>query len=439
MAPSAARPAWVEPDRPRLTRSGLFLLGAVLSFPIVAAFVALAAPRLALLQHRTLPVLTANHLATLGWGTMIAIGALHQLLPAAAGVRRDPGPEVTAQFALHVLGVILLAGGFWTKGTALLITGGSAVVASILITLTVTGMVVRRRTRWSAALSLIAAAVGSLGLVVLWGLLLALNWRFAFWPALLLPAGVQVHLALGLGGWFGMLIAGASYYLLPRFAGMKTMPPVRPGLVLAGLTGGIAAVIVGAFGVPLLVRVGLGLIGAAGGVYTRDISSLLRAWRTRAPDLTRTHWQIVGVVTAVLSAGAILYALGVLPDRTRWLIAGVTWFLLGWVTLTITGQAYKVTPFLMWHYRFALGMPALQVPRLDAPYWPRAGVPTMLLLTAGGVLISLGALLGQAAVGRAGGALFFAGACAFSYLLGYSWLPVLWKVRGTRAIPAPPG
>lgn len=437
MAPSRAQPAWVEPDRPRLTRSGLFLSGAVLSFPIVAAFVALAAPRLALLQYRTLPVLTANHLVTLGWGTMIAIGALHQLLPAAAGVRRDPGPEVTVQFVLHLLGVVLLATGFWTKAGALLIAGSSAIVASILITLTAAGIVVRRRTRWSAALTLIAAAVGSLGLVVLWGLILVLNWRFAFWPALL-TRGVQVHLALGLGGWFGMLIAGASYYLLPRFAGLKTMPLVRPGLVLAGLTAGIAAVIVGAFGLPLLLRVGLGFFGAAGVVYTRDLSSLLRAWNTRAPDLTRTHWQLVGVVTAVLSAGAILYALGVLPDRPRWLIAGVTWFLLGWVTLTITGQTYKVTPFLMWHYRFALGMPALEVPRLDAPYWPRAGLPTMVLLASGAALISLGALLGEVVLSGAGGALFFAGACAFSYLLGYSWLPVLWKVRGTRGIPAPP-
>jgi len=438
MPQSGAQPAWVEPDRPRLTRSGLFLLGAVLSFPVVAAFVAVAAPRLALLQHRTLPVLTANHLVTLGWGTMIAIGALHQLLPAAAGVRRDPGPEVTAQFALHVLGVVLLATGFWTKATGLLMAGGGMVAASILITGTAAAIVVRRRTRWSAALTLVAAAVGALALVVLWGLTLALNWRYAFSPVLL-ARGLQVHLALGLAGWFGMLIAGASYYLLPRFAGLKGMPPVRPTLVLGEMTAGIAAMVIGAFDNPLVVRVGLALIGAAGIMYARDLTSLLRAWKIRAPDLTRTHWRLVAVGTGALSAGAILYALGVLPDRTRWLVAGVSWFLLGWVTLTITGQAYKVTPFLMWYYRFALGMPALDVPRLEAPYWPRAGLPTMLLLTAGGALISLGVLLGWAAVSGAGGLLFFAGACAFSYLLGYSWLPVLWKVRGKPSIPAPPG
>ena len=94
--------AWVQPDRPRLNRSGLFLIAAILLFPVVAAFVALAAPKLATLQHRSLPVLTANHLVTLGWGTMVAIGALHALLPAAAGVRQDVPHIVRWQFATRL-------------------------------------------------------------------------------------------------------------------------------------------------------------------------------------------------------------------------------------------------------------------------------------------------------------------------------------------------
>jgi hypothetical protein len=262
-----------------------------------------------------------------------------------------------------------------------------------------------------------------------------LNWRFAFAPPLLLPAGLQVHLALGLGEWFGMLIAGASYYLLPRFAGMKTAPRVRLGFVLAGLRGGITLVIVGALAVSPLLRVGVLLIGLTGLAYAADVTSFLRAWRPRTPDLTRAHWQIGVASTLTLSVGAILYALRLLPDAPRWVIAGVAWFLLGWVTPTITGQVYKVTPFLMWYYRFALGMSALEVPRLDAPYWPRVGILPLLCLTAGSFLISLGILVGQVALGQGGGVLFLAGAGIFSYMMGYSWLPVLWKVRGDQTLP----
>lgn len=430
-------PVWVQPDRPHITRSGLFLLGAVLAFPIVAGFVWAAAPRLALLQHRALPVLTANHLVTLAWGTAIAIGALHQLLPAAAGVRRDPGPEVLVQFAVHLLGVLLLAAGFWTRHTGLLIGGGSLIAASILATLTVAAVVLRRRTRWSVSLTYITAALAALGLTVLWGLLLALNWRLAFWRALLLPMGLQVHLTLGLVGWFGLLIIGVSYYLLPRFTTLKDLTRVRPHGILAGLLLSIACLISGAFVAAIITRIGLLLAALAGFIYTGDILRFLSAWRAKARDLTRTHWQIVAVETGVLSLGTAAWALGLLGG-IRWLVAGIAFFLLGWVTLTITGQAYKVTPFLMWHYRFALGMPALEVPRLESPYWPRAGTAPMLLLAAGGLLISLGALGGWPAVAHAGGAAFFAGACLFSYLLGYSWLPVVWRARQPASIPGPP-
>lgn len=432
-----SQPVWIQPDRPHVTRSGRFLVGAVLAFPIVGGFVWAAAPRLALLQHRALPVLTANHLLTLAWGTAIAIGALHQLLPAAAGVRRDPGPEVTAQFVVHVLGVLLLAAGFWTRHTGLLIGGGSLIVASILTTLGVAVVVLRRRTRWSVSLTYVTAALAALGLTVLWGLLLALNWRLAFWRALLLPMGLQVHLSLGLVGWFGLLIVGVSYYLLPRFTTMKDLTRVRPAWVLGALLLSIACLMTGAFVAAVVTRIGLLLAALAGFLYTADMLKFLAAWREKARDLTRTHWQIVAAETLVLSLGAAARAVGLIGG-VRWLLAGVVLFLLGWVTLTITGQAYKVTPFLMWHYRFALGMPALEVPRLEAPYWPQAGTAPMLLLAAGGLLISLGALGGWPAVGYAGGAAFFAGACLFSYLLGYSWLPVVWRARRPAPIPGPP-
>ncbi|MDR7467317.1 MAG: hypothetical protein QN176_08530, partial [Armatimonadota bacterium] len=255
---------WLPPDRPRLTRSGLFLVGAVLTFPGVAAAVALASPKLALLQHRSAVVLAANHLVTLGWGTMIALGALHQLLPAAAGVRHEPGPLVVAQFAVHLAGVALLASGFWWRATLVLITGGGAIVASVLASALTAVWVARRRTRWNDALTLVVAAIASLVLVTGWGLLLGLNWRYAFWPALLRPPGLTVHLTLGLLGWFGCLIVGVSYYLLPRFTSRRSLEGTHLRLIGLLLGGGIAALLAGAFASPFLIRAGLVAVGAAG-------------------------------------------------------------------------------------------------------------------------------------------------------------------------------
>ena len=430
--------AWVQPDRPHLTRSGLFLAGAVLLFPVVAAFVAVAASKLATLQHRSLPVLTANHLVTLGWGTMVALGALHQLLPAAAGVRHDPSRLAGWQFGIHLWGVIILGAGFWSRHTGALIVGGSAVVCSVLISAGTAWWVLARRTRWSWPLSYVTIAVAGLVAATAWGTTLALNWRFGFWKALLLPMGLTVHLTLGLVLWFALLITGISYYLLVRFTTHRTLDDMLVGTVFVLLLAGAAAVLTGAFIHPLLVRAGLLALGAAGLIYVGDLRRFIRAWG-RALDVTRVHWQLIAVETTLLSVGLIAYGVNVLPDPTRWIVAGISLFLTGWVTLAITGQAYKVTPFLMWYYRFALGMAAYDVPRMEAPYWPRTALPPLLLLGGAGPLISLGVLLGTPWISAAGGVVYFLGACVFSWLLGYSWLPRLWKVRAGPAIPPPPG
>jgi len=382
-------------------------------------------------------VLAANHLVTLGWGTMIALGALHQLLPAAAGVRHEPGRLVVAQFTVHLAGVVLLTVGFWWRATPVLITGGGAIGASVLISALTAAWVLPRRTRWSESLTLVVAAIISLVLVTAWGLLLALNWRFAFWPALLGPMGLVVHLTLGLLGWFGCLIVGVSYYLLPRFTSRRSLEGTRVRTVAALLIGGAGVILIGAFAAPWFLRLGLLVVGAAGVTYAADVRAFAAAWRG-GRDVTRVHWQILLGETAALSLGVIAYALGLLrASATSWIVAGIALYLTGWVTLAITGQAYKVTPFLMWYYRFALGMPAYDVPRMAAPYWPRGALPSLILLGPAGPLISLGVLTGDPRVGGAGGIAFFLGSCVFAYLLGYSWLPRLWRVRG-RAVPAPP-
>jgi len=405
----------------------MFLACAILAFPLVAAFVGAASPKLALLQYRSMRVLAANHLVTLGWRTMVAIGSLHQMLPAAAGVRRDGGVLISFQFGLYLLGVAALTAGFLLRVSPLLIGGGSAIVGSILITLSLAASVLRRRTRWLTSLGYVTFALVCLGGVTVWGLVLVLNWRFMFWRDLLGPLGLMVHLPLGLIGWFATLVAGVSYYLLPRFTGLRDPSRMRPLAVLIGLVGGVVLTVVGQFMVPTAVRLGFLLVALAGVLYTGDLVRFIQAWPRRARDITLAHWVVIAGETGILSVGVLGGVLGLLPgDLERWAVAGVVLFLLGWVTLAITGQAYKVTPFLIWYYRYRLGMTPLEVPRLEEPYWPPAGGPSLLLLASGGPLIALGILLASPAVGALGALAFFFGATVFSYLLGYSWLPRVW-------------
>ncbi len=414
-------------DRPQLSGGVWFLACAILALPLVAVSVLGASPRLALLQYRSMLVLAANHLVTLGWGTMVAIGSLHQMLPAAAGVPRGGDRLMPFQFGLYLVGVTALAAGFGWHLLPLLLFGGGAVFTAILLAIGRATAVLMHRTRWLPSLSYIVVALACLGGVSAWGLILVLNWRFLFWRDLIGPVGLMVHLPLGLIGWFATLVAGVSYYLLPRFTGLKDPSKVHPRAVLVSLSAGLAVTLGGVIVLPAGVRIGLLLVAIGGFLYTADVVRFLHAWPKKARDITRAHWKVIAAETGILSAGLLGWTVGVLPgDPQRWAVAGVSLFLLGWVTLAITGQAYKVTPFLIWYYRYQLGMAPLEVPRLEAPYWPPAGGPSLALLACGGALVALGVLAWSPAVSMLGGLAFFAGAVVFSYLLGYSWLPRLW-------------
>jgi hypothetical protein len=429
MNPQDTTPAGADLFPFQALRASLMILAAMIIFPIAGGFVAAAAPRLVVLQHRSMLALAATHLVALGWGTLVAMGALHQMLPAAVGVRRDLSPLIPAQLAVHAAGVAALVAGFVAGSHLLLIAGGAAITLSIAVLVAVMADVLRRRRRALPVLPYVAAAVVCLAGAAAWGLLIAINWKITFWPALLRAPGLGVHLSLGLIGWFALLIVGVSYYLLPRFAGLREAPG-RPGLIFALLGGGLLALITGASVRPTLVRAGLLLIGVGGLIYAGDLLVLIRAWRTRALDITRAHWWVLTGETAALGIGSLAWALGLLPgEGLRWAIAGVSLFLLGWTTLAITGQVYKVTPFLMWYYRFHLGMSAYEIPRLEAPYWPRAGLPSFGLLAVAAPLVALGVLCRSPALATAGGLAYSAGSALFSLMLGYSWLPVLWTGR----------
>lgn len=438
--PLTAKPAGPPPGAELFPfgalRASLVAIAAVLGFPVVAGFVAVAAPYLAGLQHRAPLPLAANHLVTLGWGTLIAIGALHQLLPAAAGVRRDLSPLVPVQLPIHLCGVALLAAGFASGWHPVTVAGGSGVAASALAMLGMAIGLVRRRGRALSVLRYVVAALVCLAATVLWGLALAINRWLALWPTLLRPAGLGIHLTLGLVGWFALLVVGVSYYLLPRFAGIRN-PMDRQDLVFGGLACGAGLLLVGNVVPGRLVQLGLMVVGLAGLLYAWDLHTMLRAWRTRGRDIVRAHWWVLLVETSGLGAAAAAWGVGLLPgDGLRWGVAGATLFLLGWVTLAITGQAYKVTPFLMWYYRFHRGLSALEVPRLEAPYWPRIALPPLVLLAAAGPVVAAGVLAASPRLCGIGGVAYFVGAVMFAFVLGYSWIPAVWRGRRPPAAAA---
>jgi hypothetical protein len=400
------------------------MTAALLLLPAVGGGAVLAAAPLAAGAFRAWPVLAVNHLATLGWATLVAMGALHQLGPALLGVPVRPGRPALVQCGLALLGLALLAAGFLAHRRGVLVAGGLVTWAAVVAFAWVLGRLIPQRRRWPPPAAGVAASVGYLLLAATWGVLMVTNWRWPFWRHLLTEAGIGTHVTLGLAGWLVQLVVSVSYYLLPRFVGVRPVERGRLPAVLGLLNAGIVVLVAAALGRwGPAARLGVGLLAAAGGVWATDLWRWLRAARGGAPDLTMQHWWVIWAQTVLLAVAGLAWALGWAPvASTRLATAAGTLVLLGWVTLAIMGQLYKVTPFLMWFYRYARGLSALEIPRLPAPYYPREGRLPFYASSAGGVVMAAGVLLRAPWLAVVGAVAFCAGAVAFSLLMAVSWI-----------------
>jgi hypothetical protein len=400
------------------------MAAAVLLLPLLGAGAMLAAPHLTRGNFRAAEVLAVNHLATLGWGTLVAMGALYHLFPAMLGASVRPDRRVLPQVILSASGAVLVVAGFLARLAPLVVLGGFATAAGLVVFLWLLMRALPQRRRWSLPATGVALALGALGLTVVWGLVLGVNRHHAFWPSLLGYAGVGTHAALGLGGWFAQLIISVSYFLLPRFMGARDLGEGRLRLVLWLLNAGVVAFVVAAlWGPALLARAGAVLLAAAGLLYASDLWTFLRGTRGDRPDLTTHHWWVIWAETVILCVAGAGWGLGLLPVEGRRVATGAGGLvLLGWMTLAVMGQLYKVTPFLMWFYRYAQGLTPYEIPRLEAPYYPRAGVPAFYLSAAGGAVFAGGIVVQRSPVSVLGGACLLAGALLFWYLMAVSWL-----------------
>jgi hypothetical protein len=398
-----------------------------LAFPALGVALIVASGSLAAGAYETRPAFVAAHLATLAWGTMTIIGAATQMAPALLGARIPAERTLPWLYALFTAGVATVAAGLASARFGVAAAGGAAInlAAWWFISLLVAGIASAGPKR--AVLSpQIPAALLCLILVLLWGTMLAANLRRPFWPGLLIAhRGLVVHLALGLGGWFGFMVIGVFYRLVPLIHGARVARAGRGAVVLLVAALALAAVLGGVGGaLPWLLRASALLAAAALVLFTAEIVHVLAHRRRRMPDLNVMHWYAVAVYSIMLALIGAGWGAGRLrtdpPDRLGEVT--VSLFLLGWMTQAIVGQLYKITPFLMWYYRATIP-DVLAIPRQPAPYYPGPGRAVFWLSNLGAAGLALGLWSGVRPVAEAGAACVAAAAFVLAYMLAYRWIP----------------
>jgi len=317
------------------------------------------------LEPRSPDGLFRVHLLVLGWATMIAMGAVYQLI----------NVILQTQFFSEKLGFVHY--GFFTAGTTGLLIGfrsadtmwiavcAAMAVVGILLFAVNMGITIWKARQWNAITLSSTAAIACLALTGLLGAAMGLDLAYG-WFGGMHERLFGAHIWLGAIGWFGLLIVGFSFKLLPMFY-LAHDYPTRLQRWIAGLWAAASAV--GAISFLLDahegILAGLILLTAALALYNLHIIQI-RSHRHKPNPGIGIRWA-VGLARAVLiasAAAALAYGIGadLLPSSAYTM--AIWLYLYGWVALTILGYMSKIVPFLWWTHKYGSLIGKQKVPTM---------------------------------------------------------------------------
>ena len=326
------------------------------AFLLAAAGVLLWSGPDALAWRGSPAALAATHFVTLGFMTMVMVGAMLQMLPVLAGA---PVPHVRpAAVIVHAgltLGTTALGLGFVLGQPLAIKTAAWLLGATFAVFVAAAAAALGRAAVRNATVRGAALAVASLVLTVVFGLALAAMYG---WGAPLANLAVRaLHPTWGLLGWTGLLVASVAFQVVPMFQ----MTPQYPARMTRWFTAGaftalIAWSLVAWYASESPADLALGLALAAGyALFAATTLVLQHRRRRRLPDATTAFWQLGMTCALAACVGwAVRLAAPDLPQSVDVAIGVLA--LAGFAVSVIDGMLYKIVPFLAWfHLQASLG------------------------------------------------------------------------------------
>lgn len=366
------------------------------------------------------------HLIALGWGSMIVVGVLYQMIPVLLQV--DLHREDISRFLFWptFLGVSSLIIGFRFWNTSLIAFGGGLTFLSFIAygwNLKGTLLAVQR---WSRQAVAMVSALGFFMFTVFWGFLMTLTLRFGLFGQAI-TGFLASHVVLGIVGWFSLMIFGVAYRLIPMFALSHGYPEHRqgPALVLlgSGVTVSVAAALLGN---RLIGWLGTAIVLVAFVLFALDVVGILKHRRRKRLELV-TKFSIAsvaaGLIALLLAVFHLLFGSAVRLDPERLLRAVGYLVFMGWISFMIIGHLYKIIPFLAWLHRYGDKAGKEAVPLLRELYDKRVADASLWLLVTGTFGAFLGVLMGWGVLLRLFLLANVVGAMAFAYCVRQMFQP----------------
>ena len=357
-------------DAPPIEIPVSFFLTAPLFLATAGAIVLLGGADV--LSNRWQPLtLTATHLGTLGFISMVMMGATYQIVAVVVG---SPVPWPRIAHGVHALFALGVAGFCWgiaRMDPSVVFVAIAALTFAVGLFLVPIGIALSRAPSVDATVFGIRVAVGCFFLAAVAGIWMAHGFSGMGFPGSR-PLWSQAHLCIALVGWVGGLIAAVSWQVLPMFYLAPHSPSaLKWTLQILAAIGAIGpAIILGvdyldllAESPPLLESVAAA--AAAPGIlavwllHPAAAARSLSQRRRKRIDGSLHFWR-AGLSMAPLSALAAIAAWW--HEAPHWDVLFGWIALWGWGGMIMHGMLTRIVPFLVWLHRFAPLIGEMAVP-----------------------------------------------------------------------------
>lgn len=305
-------------------------------------------------QHYFHPHLLAiTHAMALGWGTMMILGASHQLVPVLIEGRLYSIWLGYISFILAAVGIPLLVYGFYFFNMGWQSQWGAVLVnVAILAYLINLSVSMAKSTSENVHAVYVFTASLWLMLTMVVGLLQVFNFTVPILPKDSLHY-LPLHAHMGIIGWFLLLVIGVGSRLIPMFLISKYSNPKLLWIIYGLINGGLLLFLI------------LFLYFPSGAYFFLPVTGILVAvvffgfycygcFKKRIRKQVDPQMKI-----SLISVSMMLLPIGLLFIIIGWLLAGtvdvklimiygfVVFF--GWITAIILGMTFKTLPFIVWH------------------------------------------------------------------------------------------
>jgi hypothetical protein len=371
-------------------------------------------------------LLGLTHLATLGWISMVMMGALYQLVPVVLETKLRSPWLAKRTFWIFLPGAIGVIAHTWTytTGPGLWGSGLLAFTAFILFGANLFATLAQVE-KWNLTGLHILAALLAMVLAALLGVALAYNLWKPYLPGDHLHY-LRAHAHLAFLGWVLLVVMGVAYKLIPMFS-LAHGYSMTAGKWAFGLTSFGTVGLLTAWSFSLFLR----QTGSSGGLeffygvlLAGGIAAFL--WQMGLVYQHRMRKQMdVGMQHTVLSFVflAVAAILGVAqfffpkvwpPMRREGLTLLYGWLaFVGFAGFIIVGQMYKILPFLVWYNKYSDKVGQAQVPMLKDMFDERLAKIELALMSTGFLIAAVALPLANSLLFRIGAIVLAASAAIF--------------------------